>query len=150
MAKITGAAAELQIGAADDGGATAAGGDTFDAIGGVRSISGPNGEKPEIDVTELASTGKEYLGGIPDYGQVQFQGWHNENEAEQTTVWGDFLDASDQHIRNYKIVFNDGTEYVFQGFVQALEHTGIENEAGVEFNGTIRISGGITRTISTA
>lgn len=147
MAKLTGVAATLKIGTADDGGVTAPGSDTFSAIGNVRSISGPSGSKPEIDVTDLASAGKEYLAGIPDYGQVNFTGFHNEDEATQTTLWADFVDSTDTHIRNYQITFNDGTVYDFQGFIQDLAHS-VESEGGIELNGAVRVSGGLTRTLA--
>lgn len=147
MAKITGAGATLEIGTADDGGATAPGSDTFTAIGAVRSFTGPGGDKPEIDVTDLASTGKEYLGGIPDNGEVTFQGWHDESEATQTTIWADYNDATDQHIRNYQITFSDGTSYDFKAFIKSLSHN-VENEGGIELNGSLRVTGGLTRTLS--
>ena len=147
MAKLTGVSATLTIGTADDAGVTLPAVDTFTAIGAVRTISGPSGSKPEIDVTDLASAGKEYLGGIPDYGQVNFTGFHDEAEATQTTVWGDFNDASDTHIRNYQITFNDGTIYDFNGFVQELSHN-VDSEAGIEWSGAIRVSGALTRTLA--
>ena len=147
MAKLTGVSATLKIGTADDAGVTLPAADTFTAIGAVRTISGPSGSKPEIDVTDLASVGKEYLGGIPDYGQVNFTGFHDEDEATQTTVWGDFNDATDTHIRNYQITFNDGTVYDFNGFVQELSHN-VDSEAGIEWSGAIRVSGALTRTLA--
>lgn len=147
MAKLTGASATLQIGTADDAGATAPGVDTFTTIGAVRSISGPSGDKGEVDVTDLASTGREFLASIPDYGEVQFTGWHDENEATQTTLWADFVDQSNSHIRNYRITFNDGTSYDFNAYIKALSHN-VEFENGIELNGSVRISGGVTRTLS--
>lgn len=39
----------------------------------VNSISGPDGKAKLIDVTHLQSTGKEYLQGIPDFGQVTLE-----------------------------------------------------------------------------
>lgn len=36
----------------------------------VNNITGPDGKAKLIDVTHLRSTGKEYLQGIPDFGQV--------------------------------------------------------------------------------
>lgn len=147
MSKLTGAGATLKIGTADDGGVTVPGSDTFTAIGNVRTISGPSGSKPEIDVSDLASAGKEFLAGIPDYGQVNFTGWHNEDEATQTTLWADFVDATDSHIRNYQITFNDGTVYDFLGFIQDLAHNA-ESENGIELNGAVRVSGGLTRTLA--
>lgn len=147
MAKLTGAAAALQIGTADDAGATAPGSDTFTTIGAVRSISGPSGDKGEVDVTDLASTGREFLASIPDYGEVQFTGWHDETEATQTTLWADFVDQSDSHIRNYRITLNDGTSYDFNAYIKSLAHN-VEFENGIELNGSVRITGGITRALS--
>lgn len=40
----------------------------YDTIGQVVSISGPDGNVPEVDVTHLLSTGKEFVGGLPDFG----------------------------------------------------------------------------------
>jgi len=146
MAKLTGAGATLEIGTADDAGVTVPGSDTFTAIGGVKSFSGPSGDKGEVDVTDLASTGKEYLGGIPDYGEVAFQGWHDVAQATQTTLWTDFNDSTDTHIRNYKVTFDDGAEYDFNGYIKSLSHT-VDPEGGIELNGSVRVSGPMTRTL---
>lgn len=147
MAKITGAGAQLLIGTADDGGATAPGSDTFTAVGAVRTVSGPSGDKGEVDVSDLASTGREYLANLPDNGELTFTAWHDETETTQTTLWADFNDAADSHIRNWQISFSDGTVYDFQGYVKTLGHS-VELEQGIELNGSVRISGGITRTLS--
>lgn len=147
MAKITGAGAALAIGTADDAGATAPGSDTFTDIGNVRSFTGPNGEKTDVDVTDLASTAREFLGGLPDNGEVSFQGWHNESEATQTTLWGDYNDATDSHVRNYQITFSDGTVLDFKGYVKALAHNA-DPDGGVELNGSVRVTSSITRTLS--
>lgn len=149
MAKFVAQGADLQIGNADDGGTTLPGVDTFANIGNVRGFSGPSGEKPEIDVTDLDSTGKEYLAGIPDFGTIQFTGWFNELDAQQDDLWADFLDAASSHIRNYRVVLPnaEATTFDFNGFIQALE-VNTQTEEAVELNGTIRVSGGITKTSS--
>lgn len=147
MAKISGALATLKIGTADDAGATAPGSDTFTSIGGVRSYTGPGGEKPEIDVTDLASTAKEFIAGLPDNGEVAFDGFHDETEATQTTLWADYNDASDSHVRNYQITFSDGTSYDFKGFIKSLTHN-VANEEGIGLSGSIRVTGALTRTLS--
>lgn len=147
MAKITGVGATLQIGTADDGGSTAAGSDTFTTIGGVNSFSGPTGDKGEAEVTDLGSSGREFLATIPDYGEVSFTGFHDVAQATQNTLWADFTDADDTHIRNYRITFTDSSSFDFQGYVKTLSNSA-EIDSGVPFNGSIRISGGITRTTS--
>lgn len=45
----------------------------YEQIGQVVSISGPDGSVPEVDVTHLSSTGKEYIGGLPDFGNVALE-----------------------------------------------------------------------------
>ena len=39
-------------------------------VGQVTSISGPDGNIPEIDVTHLGSSGKEFIAGLADWGSV--------------------------------------------------------------------------------
>lgn len=43
---------------------------TFSEVEHVTNVSGPNGQAANIDVTDLRSTGKENIPGLPDYGQV--------------------------------------------------------------------------------
>lgn len=43
---------------------------TFVEVEHVTNISGPNGQAANIDVTDLRSTGKEFLAGLADYGQI--------------------------------------------------------------------------------
>ena len=147
MAKLTGAGAQLLIGTADDGGVTLPASDTFTAIGNVRTISGPSGDKGEVDVSDLASQGREYLGNLPDNGEVGFTAWHNEEQATQTTLWADYNDATDSHIRNYRITFADGTSYTFLAYIKTLSH-GVELEDGIGLEGSLRVSGPIDRALS--
>jgi len=47
---------------------------TFIAVGGiVGSLAFPGPERGEIDVTALDSTGKEYIGDLPEFGDTSFQ-----------------------------------------------------------------------------
>jgi hypothetical protein len=46
---------------------------TYAQIGQVTSISGPDGSIPEVDVTHLSSTGKEFIAGLADWGSVSLE-----------------------------------------------------------------------------
>ena len=49
---------------------TTPGGGSFTAVGEVQSFDGPTANKPEIEVTHLQSTFKEYLPGLKDNGTI--------------------------------------------------------------------------------
>jgi hypothetical protein len=90
---------------------------TFAQIGQVTSISGPDGSVPEVDVTHLSSTGKEYIGGLADFGSVSleviFDAATTSNMHEQ--IWGDFLA---QTVTTYQIRLSDSpaTLITFTGY----------------------------------
>lgn len=66
---------------------------TYAQIGQVTSISGPDGNIPEVDVTHLSSTGKEFIAGLADWGSVSleviFDAATTSTMHEQ--IWNDFL-----------------------------------------------------------
>lgn len=45
----------------------------FTAVPGVRSIGGSGSSKTKVDVTALSDTAKKYLGGFPDYGELNVE-----------------------------------------------------------------------------
>ncbi|MEO1035227.1 MAG: hypothetical protein AAFX44_06660 [Pseudomonadota bacterium] len=147
MAKFAAQGAELRIGAATDNGATLPGSDTFTKIGNVQGFSGPSGTKPEIDVTDLDSAGKEFLAGLPDFGSVTFTGWFNEADAAQDTLWSDFVGNSP--LRNIQIVLpnTEATTLDVLGYVSELS-VDTQTEQGVQLNGSIRLSGGLAKSSS--
>jgi len=90
---------------------------TYAQIGQVTSISGPDGSVPEVDVTNLSSTGKEYIGGLPDFGSVTLEVIFD--SATVTTmhsqIWTDFLA---QTVTTYQIRLSDSpqTTITFTGY----------------------------------
>jgi len=66
---------------------------TYAQIGQVTSISGPDGSVPEVDVTHLFSTGKEYIGGLPDFGSVTLEVIFDSKTTStmHKQIWDDFL-----------------------------------------------------------
>ena len=84
----------------------------YPQVGQVISISGPDGSIPEIDVTHLSSTGKEYIGGLPDFGNVAMEViWDpagGGTDAElHTEIWNDFLA---QTVDTYQIRLTDSPQ----------------------------------------
>lgn len=148
MSKITGVGAALKIGTADDEGATAPGSDTFTAVGGITGFDGPQGDKGETEVTDLADTARDYLATLPDNGVINFAFFHDEDEATQTTVWGDYNDGATTHKRNWQITFSDGTVLDVKGYVKSLSYAGVGLDEGVRVDGVIRCTSAVTRTLS--
>lgn len=72
---------------------------TYTDIAFVTTWNGPNGQKNEIDVTHLASTAKEFLAGLPDWGTYDFE------------IWFDHLQATHDTLRD---LFVSGDEVMFQ------------------------------------
>jgi hypothetical protein len=46
---------------------------SFTTIANCTGWDGPSTENPEIDVTALTSTAKEFIGGLIDYGELTLQ-----------------------------------------------------------------------------
>ena len=81
----------------------------YEEIGQVVSISGPDGSIPEIDVTHLGSTGAEYIGGLPDFGNVSMEViW---DPASATALHADlWTDFNNQTVGGYQIRLSDSPQ----------------------------------------
>lgn len=105
----------------------------------VRTIGGPDGSANLIDVTDLSSTGKEYLVGLKDEGAVQLGLFYIPTNA----VHGALRDAwSNRTQLQFQIQFADtGTTILeFTGYVQNFALTlGVDEP--VTANVTLKITG---------
>lgn len=146
MAAFIGSGTTLQIGA-DTTGLTAPASDTFSSVVQVKSFSGPNIEKPLVEVTNLASTAKEFIGGLSDTGNleitVQFQ---DGDTAGQDALRGDAQTSG--NVRNFKVTFPDtgATVLDFKGEVVSWSVGSVEAESAVEVTITVKLSGAVTFT----
>lgn len=120
--------------------------DTFSAVGNLTSIAVPGPTKPEIDVTDFDSTAAEFLGGLPDNGELSFSGFFNYADAGQQLMLTDAHDA-EAPTRTFQIYFErQGVTFEFDGYVSSfVPNAGGPNEA-YTFDGTIRVSGAVTIT----
>ena len=91
------------------------------AIANVKSFSGFDGQANEIDVTNLASTAKEYLLGLQDFGSVTLECNPDLADAGQ----GLLRDAkANGTVKTFRVTFANGWHITFTALVQAAPMSG--------------------------
>tara|TARA_A100000171_G_C2140369_1_gene154928 strand:- start:1415 stop:1822 length:408 start_codon:yes stop_codon:yes gene_type:complete len=88
-------------------------------VGGVVSFSGLDGEAADIDITNLASTAKEFKQGLQDFGNFSMEVIRDYDDAGQAAL----LDAMDnQATREMVVTLPSGTLNVitFQAYVKSV------------------------------
>ena len=135
--------ARLLYGTTEGGGSP--GSDTFTALDGGVNLSGPDGQNAEIEVTELLSTGKEYIPDLPDFGSISLTVNRRFSNASQNAIEQLFFG---RNTRNWRIEFLDGSDTVlrtadFRGFVSQFSNSEDQGSARTS-EISIRISGSVT------
>jgi hypothetical protein len=119
--------------------------ETFTTIPEIKSFSGPGGSASILDVTSLQSTAKEKRVGLKDEGQLSLTINYN---PDNTVHAGLRTDRSNRTLRNFQIVFTDGspaTTWSFSAYVSGFSVQGAV-DAIVEATVTLEISGDITES----
>lgn len=112
------------------------------ALGNWKSFSGFNGQRSDIDVTNLASTDMEFLGGLQDNGTFDF-GFHiDDTDAGQMAFLANR--AAPGLTSRFVLTFPNSKTRTFRGYVKSMPEQGGVN-AAVEGNGSIKISGAVAR-----
>ena len=113
---------------------------TVPQVAGISGIGG--GTAREIDVTDLASTAKEFLQGLPDNGVISMPIIWDPQDAQHQ---GLETDRANQTLRNWEIDFSDSpvTTASFAATVQSFPRSGEPDDV---WRGdlNLRVSGGIT------
>lgn len=115
---------------------------TYTTIGNARTFQGFDGQATEIDVTNFASTGKEFLLGLYDGGQVTCDFDVDHSDAGQISAYTALTGSTK---KSFKVILPSGTTptLTFNAFVKKFTRNG-----GVDqpYRGqmTLRISGGYT------
>lgn len=125
---------------------TTPGGGTYTAVGNLTNIGSPSLTKGETEVTDFDSTAREFLGTLPDNGEVPFSGWMNEGNAGQEILYDDANDAASP-TRAWRIDFvRQDARFSFSGWVRSFQYTagGIDEAYG--FTGAIRVTGAVTKS----
>jgi predicted secreted protein len=113
----------------------------YNPIPEIKDFNGPGGSAAVIDVTDIASTGKEKRMGLHDEGQLSFTGFFVPGDAQHVQLR---TDRSNRTKRNFKMIFTDdpATEWSFSAYVTQFQISGgvdqvIEMSVALEITGSI-------------
>lgn len=115
---------------------------TYTRIKGFKSFTGFDGQSSEIDTTDLDSTSKEYLLGLRDNGNFNFD--LNVNRTDPGQILLEAARASSaMHL--FKLTLPDGHVATWNGLVKS---TPLQGGVDAVLTGTVntRISGDVTWT----
>ena len=119
--------------------------EVFTTISGVANMTGPTGGRELLEITAINSTGREYLVGFPDYGELSFTLFYTPANTQHAALFTAFQ-LSGQTATNFRITFTDSpaTTYTFAALVQGFPHN-FQNNAAVEVNCVLKLTGSITK-----
>lgn len=118
--------------------------EVFATVPDVTALAGPDATKAEIDVTDLASTAKEYKGGLADFGRLTVDLNYIPGNPVHTAMRSDFISASSP-VRNWQILFVNGKRWDFAGYVAAFPGN-TQPDSVQKSSMTIRLSGPVVET----
>lgn len=114
---------------------------TMTKIGNVKDWNGFDGQKSEIDVSNLDSTAKEFIPGLEDFGQLSFNVNVDDTDAGQIALRAN----KSSNVRTYfKLLLPSGKVRAFQGFVKQFGETGGVDKT-VDAPVVVRITGPVSR-----
>jgi len=112
-------------------------GSTFLPLGEVISFDGPGGRGSVIDITNLASTAKEKLPGLPDEGQLAMVANFHGADAGQQALYNA---RNAQTLISMQLTLTDASIIVFNGYILEYKLTG-RADSKVELALTMEITG---------
>jgi hypothetical protein len=116
--------------------------EVFVTVPDVTSISGPDATKSEIDVTDLASTAKEFKGGLADFGRMTVELNYIPGNAVHAAMRADFISASSP-VRNWQLLFVNGKRWDFTAYVASFPGS-TQPDSVQKSSMTLRLSGPVT------
>lgn len=113
-------------------------------IGGVMGFNGPDGAASEIDITDLASTAKEFIPGLRDEGSISIDLLFLTTDTAQSQMISDRASRTKSRMA---IDYNDASSSRdhFEAYCMSFAKTGAVDDA-VKATVGIRITGPITQT----
>lgn len=127
--------------------ATTSGGD-YTNIPGLKSCPDLGGTANKVDVTTLADGNYRYINGVKDFGDLAFQFLYDNSGAESNYRICRGLEEA-ENIVYFKVVFPDGTEFMFNGEVSTTI-TGASVDSAIEFSLAVTLNSDIEVTNPTA
>lgn len=102
-----------------------------------RTINFADAQTPEIDVTTLISTSKEYLLGLQDAGEFSLEMNYVPFDAAIVEMR---LAKADALVRSMRIDFQDDSTFAFRGFVKAVPYQ-TDYQSAVSGSVTFKLTG---------
>lgn len=123
-------------------------GDTFDTIGNITALSGPEVTKDDIEVTDMDSTAKEFFGDLPNPGSISFTAFRNYGNAGQEAARADVFQQVQRNVRVERLDPADDSVLETIDFVGEVMEWSEDNSqgSGATVTGRIKISGAVTIT----
>jgi predicted secreted protein len=109
-------------------------------IANVRTFSGFDGKPSEIDVTNCASTAKEVIVGLVDYGSFSFEIDRDNSDTGQTKCKNAYSSGA---AKNFKLTLPDSSTATFNAFVTQFPISGGVDQT-VKRSVSLRITGAVT------
>lgn len=104
------------------------------------NFSGFDGQAAEIDVTHMRSTAKEFLQGLQDFGNMQFDVNYLGSDPGQDEARAAKASQSKKY---FLMTFSDSSTAAFEGFVMSAPMSG-GVDSKIDGSLTIRITGDVT------
>ena len=113
-------------------------------ISGITNIGGPNFTRPEIDVTTMESTAKEYKpAALTDAGTLTFGLQYAPSNTVHSYIVSQSANATQGNDR-FKITFSDNTSWGFTGSFTEFSITADDPSQGIlTANCSVRLSGNV-------
>lgn len=113
-------------------------------ISGVTNIGGPNFSRPEIDVTSMESTAKEYKpAALSDAGTLSFGLQYAPTNGVHAYIVSQSANNTPGNDR-FKITFSDNTNWTFTGSFTEFSITADDPSQGIlTANCSVRLSGNV-------
>lgn len=124
------------------------GSDTFDLIGNLTALSGPEISKDEIEHTDMESTAKEFFGDLANPGSISFTCNRNFGNVGQTAARDDSQSQIQRNIQIERLDPADDSVLETVDFIgEVMEWSEDAAQASVfVITGRIKISGDLTFT----
>ena len=110
---------------------------TYLPITEARNIHFSDAQTPEIDVTTLNSTSKEYLVGLQDAGEFSLEMNYVPFDPAIVEMRAAKLDAK---VRAFRIDFPDGSVFAFRGFIRSVPFQ-TDYQSAMSGSATVKITG---------
>lgn len=112
---------------------------TMTEVGECRGITSAfDGEATDIDVTHLRSTAKEYLTGLPEFGNVSMNLWLPLTADVGQTKLRALRET--QSVGTFSITLASGQIAAFRGLVKSFALSGLEVDGAVQASCTIKVT----------